>query len=333
MAVAPSSVIVAELPAKISPPSHTLIMALPAGRRETRNGSRSQSSGRNTGRRTSSARDETEDDDGDEGGPEHISVPIDEFMGWAQGAINKGDPAALARLRVDLIEARRKKNYYKQRAKEAEGEVPEDAVILTGPEAEAYTKLAARPNFDFSKLPGLVETLENDKATLSAENIKLKNTEIFGEFSKTSGYNRKAIAGAVDNLRLHAEMGDVTVEKTDAQGKKSTETQKTLKVRKASDPKAPLVPFDELITKEADYLWPALKAKEEGQQQQDAGQHFSMAPQGGPSGGQQGGGSLLQNYIANANQSAAASGSPLQRGAAQQGAQQQQRGRNPSVRQ
>lgn len=315
-------------------------MPLPADRRETRNGSRSRSSSgssRNTGRRTSSARDEHEDDDGDEGGPEQISVSIDEFMGWAQGAITKGDPAALARLRVDLIEARRKKNYYKLRAKEAEDAIPEDAVVLTGPEAEAYNKLIERPNFDFSKLPGLVETLENNTATLSAENIKLKNTEIFGEFSKTSGYNRKAIAGAVESNHLHAEMGDVSVEKTDAQGKKTTETQKTLKVRKASDPKAPLVPFDEFVTKNADYLWPALKAKDEGQQQPDAGQHFSMASQSGPSGNPAGGGgSFLNNFIQSANQQAAAGGSPFQRGAPAAPAQQQQtqqRGRNPTQRQ
>lgn len=301
--------------------------------REKRN--KSQSS-RSTGRRSRPARDEQEDGDEGEGGEDQISVSVDEMMQWAQGAIAKGDPAALARLKVDLIEARRKKNHWKQRALALEDEIGEDSVILSGPEAEAYNKLSERPNFDFSKLPGLLETLENDKATLTADNIKLKNAEVFDEFSSVSGYNKRAIAGAVDNLHLHAEMGDVTVEKTDAQGKKTSETKKTLKVRKASDPKAPLVPFDEFITKNADYLWPSLKTKDEQAQPTDTrGQPFTMVPTQGPSSQNDGsGGSLLRSFIAGANQRAAASGSPLQRGAPQ-GSQNTtpQRGRNPTQRQ
>jgi hypothetical protein len=297
--------------------------------RETRAGNRSR--GRDTGRRRPPVRDEHEDDSDEGDTPDSISVSADEFMSWAQAAIAKGDTSALARLKADLATARRKKNYWKERAQAVEDDVPEDAVILTGPEAEAYTKLAARPNFEFAKLPSLVETLENDKATLSADNIKLKNAELFADFAKHSGYNQKAIAGAVNDRHLHAEMGDVTIEKTDAQGKKSTEVKKTLKVRKASDPKAPLVPFDDYVTKEADYLWPSLKAKDEGTTSTDSGQHFTMATQQGPSGGQSGGGSMLSNFINNANKSAAASGSPLGRGAPQQG--QPQRGRNPTARQ
>lgn len=202
--------------------------------------------------------DERDENDTEKDGDETISVSIDEFMGWAQNAISKGDTGAIARLRADLIEARRKKNHWKARYEELAEETPEGAIILTDDEAAAITKIRER-KLELKKLPELIEKFENDNATLLAENVTFKNRALYSEFSKTSGYNSDAIEGVVSNERLHAEMGDVKVEKTDAAGKKTSESKKTLMVRKAADPKAPLVPFDEYVEKNAKWMWPSIR--------------------------------------------------------------------------
>lgn len=249
-------------------------------------------------------------EDGSDDGTENITVSIDEFMGWAQNAISKGDTGAIARLRADLIEARRKKNYWKNLYEQAMEETPEDAVVLVDKEAEAVNKIRDR-KIDLSKLDDLISKFENDNATLTAENVKFKSRALYTEYGQVSGYNVDAIEGAVTNEHLHAEMGEVKVEKTDANGKKSTEQKKTLMVRKANDPKAPLVPFDEYIEKNAKWMVPALKTTD-GQQQKQSGAFF---PEQTPTGdGQQGG--MLSKFLERVNAANAPQrSSPLDQGA------------------
>lgn len=272
----------------------------------------------------------TEPDD-ETDGEEGIHLSLEEFMAMGAKTLERGDAAVVARLHRDLAEARRKKNHWKQEFDRLNGELPEDAVVLTGPDAEAYKKLVDERKLDFDKLPSLVETFENDKATLTAENIKLKNNEIFAEYGKDAKYNTKAIAGAVDQLHLHAEMGDVTIKKTDQSGKETSETKRTLKVRKASDPKAPLVPFDEYVTKNADWLWPSLKA---GSQQEQPpipgfpngnGRNATVIEQGPSTDGAAS--DPTSAFIQGRNAYVAAQPNPLARGA------QQPRGKNPTQRQ
>ncbi len=290
-------------------------MAQPAQDRGKRNNG-------NRNLRSRSVRDELDDETDDNSEGEGFHVAPEEFLEMATGIRDKAqqNPLAIARIIAERTEARRKKNYWKQRALAAEDGVPEDAVVLTGDEAAAYNKLRERPNFEFTKVPSLLETLETKTADLTAENLKHKNKAIFAEFSKVSGYNADAVEGVVDNLHLHAELGDVTVEK-EVNGQKTTETKKTMKVRRSSDPKAPLVPFDEYVDTNAKWAKPALTS---AQPNGHPGYPSAIVAEQGPTTGATASGNPVVEFIQQQN---AAVGTPLQRGA------QAPRGLTPAQRQ
>jgi hypothetical protein len=306
-------------------------MAMRSPGRERRPGQQDDSSRKPTRRLPA-----PDDQDGDESGTdEGIHLSLEEFMAMASQTMSRGDnTAAVARLHRDLAEARRKKNEWKQRYEQIAADVPEDSVVLTGPEADAYRKLLERPNFDFAKAPSLLDALENDKATLTADNLKYRNQSVFDEYAAVSGLNKKAVGGVVEREHLHAELGEVKVEKTDAAGKKTTEPKKTLMVRKASEPKAPLVPFDEYVTKNADWYWPSLRAKDETAAPTNGAAPNGFQPptrplavENGPTSHEQSG-NMVATFIKNANAQVAAQGNPLSRGAQPA----PQRSRNPAQR-
>jgi hypothetical protein len=208
--------------------------------------------------------DEGADDGNDEGDDTSIRIEPANFLTEASGMLAKGQPALIAGLLAERMEARRKKNFWKRKFEALVREVPADAVVLVGEEARAIESLLDR-KLELGKLHTLIETLENDKATLANENLQFKARDLYHEFAKTSGYNADAIEGVITGERLHSELKDHTVKTVGPDGRETgTKTQKTLMVRKAADPKAPLVPFDEYVDSHVKWVRPSLTTPSNG---------------------------------------------------------------------
>lgn len=242
-----------------------------AANRGRRNGTRTANPGRT---------DDGTDDDDDEGDGEEDRDP-ESLLRMANAILARHSnvqqqAAEVAKVYQDLFKERRQKNRWKKQAETLAEELPEGAVVLVDKDAEAYAKLSQRPNFDFTKVPDLLETLENNNATLSTENTNFKQASLFDTTERSNGWNKAAVQGVVASEKLHAELQKRTVDVHDAAGKKTgTKEVKTLMVRKMADPKAALVPFNDYVDKNVSYMWPAIKAK-------SADTTTAPAPSGGP---------------------------------------------------
>jgi len=238
----------------------------------------------------------------------------------ATSLIQQNDAARLAQHLSERTKARRQRDEWRQKYEELLAELPEDAVVLVGDEAKAIEALRER-KLDIGKLPSLVETLEGTNADLKLKVNDFESKGMYGDFSQTSGYNADAVAGVVKAEHLHEEMKDRTVDTVDAQGKKTgSKTEKTLMVRKAADPKATLVPFDDFVNANVAYMWPALKAKPDtgnGNGNQSNGYNRNSMPvvEQGPTNRTGAPNNPVTQFLQNANAAMEAQSSPLQYGA------------------
>lgn len=246
-----------------------------------------RNSGKRTGNRTASRSvvdDEDEEDDDDDMSEGELAAQVRAALGRNS---NNAEALGIGYLR-DLRRERKIKRQLKRRIAELEDELPEGALVLVDDEADAVRSIIEGRKLDPKKLKELIEKLESDLATERATNLENSGKLLFSRIAETTGWNKDAIATAVNNGSYHVEEREVEVDGTGPEkGKKVKKMWPHVRPKDKKD--APLVKLDEAIERDQKYMWPALRQSAQSNGQPKSGATTAVidntsAPREGTSG-------------------------------------------------